>query len=86
MPNILPANRIAALATWLTALGALIAAVEGTLPAAWMNTALAIGALVTKLAVTLHFMTGSQKFDQIAAGPAPVRPESAITPDGPPAV
>lgn len=64
---LLPANRVAALATWLVALGAFITAVEGTLPLSWQNTALAVAAVLTKLVVALHFMSGSQKFDAVTA-------------------
>jgi len=78
LSTLLPANRVAAGATWLTALAGLILAVEGTFPAAWQNTALAIAALLTKLVTTLHFMSGSQKYDAlvlkapiVVAGPKP---------------
>jgi hypothetical protein len=69
LQDILPANRVAAIATWLAALGALILAVEGTLPTGWENAALAVAALLTKAATALKFMTGSQKYDALTAAP-----------------
>lgn len=60
----MPANRVAALATWLTGLGALVLGVTGTLPTTWQNTALIVGGLLTKGAVAVKFLDGSQKYDQ----------------------
>jgi hypothetical protein len=70
MLNILPANRLAAIATWLTGLAAFIGSVEGTLPGKWQDTALGIAGLLTSLAAAVHFMTGSQKYDQLVHGAA----------------
>jgi hypothetical protein len=78
--KLLPANRVAAIATWLTALGALIAAVEGTFPQSWQNTAVAAVALITKLVVTVHFMSGAQKFDALSAGAPASGPRITVAP------
>lgn len=82
----LSANRVAALATWLTALAALILAVAGTFPASWQNAAVAGVALLTKGAVAVKFMDGSQKWDGLMADPATLRPLIAgrMGPPGPP--
>ena len=68
LQNIFPANRVAAVATWLAALAAFVLAIEGTLPTGWENAALAIAALLTKGATALKFMTGSQKYDALTHG------------------
>lgn len=69
--NFFTANRVATIVTDLTALAAFIAALVGTFPTAWQNTALAIVAVVTKLANGLKFLDGSQKWDAIQATPIP---------------
>lgn len=58
-------NRVAAVATWLASLAALIAAVVGTFPAGWQNAALGVAALLTKLVVALKFIDGGQKWEQL---------------------
>jgi hypothetical protein len=60
-------NRVAAIATWLTGLGAFIAAIESTLPGKYADAILGAGGLLTSLATALHYMSGSQKFDAIQA-------------------
>jgi hypothetical protein len=63
----LPANRVAAIVGVLTGLAAFISGLAGVLPGKGATTALAIAGAITVAAHTLHFMTGSQKADQLAA-------------------
>jgi hypothetical protein len=68
LSSLLPANRVAAIATFLTGLAASIGSIENTLPGKWQNAALGIAGLATSAASGLHFMTGSQKYDQLTVG------------------
>ncbi len=68
LSNILPANRLIALTTALTALAAFVSGVVGVFPHAWQNTALVIAGLLTKAVTAITFMHGSQKFDALQAG------------------
>jgi hypothetical protein len=67
MSKFLTPNRVAAIATWLTGLAAFIASIVGTLPQGWQNAALGAAGLLTSAVTTLHYMTGSQKFDALQA-------------------
>lgn len=62
----MPANRVAAIATWLTGLVAFITGVTSALPSGWQDKAGMIAGIITQLIVAIHFMTGSQKFDALA--------------------
>jgi hypothetical protein len=65
MSKILPANRVAALATWLAGIGTFVASVESTLPKSWQNAALGAVGIITSTVTALHYMSGSQKFDAL---------------------
>ena len=67
LPNILPANRVAAITTWLTGLAAFITGITSTLPSSWQNAAIGIGGLITSLASALVFMIGAQKSEALDA-------------------
>jgi hypothetical protein len=63
MGNILPANRIAAIAAFLTGLAAAVAGVANTLPQSWQSTVVAGVGVLGAIGTALHFMLGSQKHD-----------------------
>ena len=67
--KVFTANRIAAAATWITGLAGFIAGITQVLPHTWQNTAVAISGVLAQLLVTLHYLTGSQKFDALTVGP-----------------
>ncbi len=68
MSNILPANRVAAIAAFLTGLGAAISGIENALPTGkWQNAAVAAVGFIGSIVTCLHFMSGSQKYDALVA-------------------
>jgi hypothetical protein len=77
MSKVFTANRIAAACTWMTGLAAFIIGIAGTLPTAWANYALIGAGVLTKLVTAIHFMSGSQKYDQIQGA---VPPRTALVP------
>lgn len=61
------ANRVAALIAVLTQVGVIAAAIAGAFPGKYGDT-IAIGAaLLTKAAVVVKFLDGSQKYDALIA-------------------
>jgi hypothetical protein len=80
LQNVLTANRVAAIMTWLTGLAAFILGVAHTLPGRWPNYALAASGLLTKLVTTYKFLEGSQKFDALTTRTygSPVDPNSIL--------
>ena len=82
----MPANRVAVIihtaVVWCAALAAFIAAISGTFPAGWQDTALAIGGVLGGVAgslpVILKFLDGAQKSEALqvhaAMAAAPVAP------------
>jgi hypothetical protein len=64
LTNILPktiANRVAAVAAFLTGLAATIAGIANVLPLGWQSTALSCVGVIGAIGTALHFMLGSQK-------------------------
>lgn len=64
-PSWLPANRVAAIAAFLTSLAAGIAGIESALPQNWANGAATVVGVLGAIATALHFMLGSQKYDKL---------------------
>lgn len=64
MKDLLPANRVAAIAAFLTGLAAAVLAITNTFPKNWQQTTVAIAGLLGAIGAALHFMLGSQKMDQ----------------------
>jgi hypothetical protein len=75
LSEILPANRIALGATWLAGLGATVCGLAEVFPngSQWANYALVAGGLITKLATSITFALGSQKYDALVANSADLR-------------
>lgn len=65
MSKVLPANRVAAIAGFLTGIGAAIAGIENALPSKWQDSAIAAVGVIGSITTVLHFMSGSQKFDAL---------------------
>jgi hypothetical protein len=63
----MPANRIAALAAFLTGLSGAIVGVANVMPTGTQSTILAVAGGLGAIATALHFMLGSQKVDAHAA-------------------
>lgn len=61
----MPANRIAAIAAFLTGIASAIAGIESALPTNWANGAATAVGVLGAIASCLHFMTGSQKYDAL---------------------
>lgn len=72
MKTVFPANRVAAIAAFLTSLGTAIAGIEGSLSGKWQNTAATAVGVIGAVVTCLHFMTGSVKYDQLV-GPTPAQ-------------
>jgi hypothetical protein len=68
MPKLsgIPANRVAAIATWLMAFAAFVLGVVQVLPSGWQNYALIGSGLLVKVATTIKFLDGSQKWDALS--------------------
>jgi hypothetical protein len=64
----IPANRVAAISTWLAAFAAFILGVVQILPSGWQNYALIGSGLLVKVATTIKFLDGSQKWDALTIG------------------
>lgn len=79
LPDWLNANRIALGATWLTGLGATVCGLAQVFPSGsqWANYALVGGGLITKVATSITFAAGSQKWDALTIG----RPNIGASPD-----
>lgn len=63
-PSWLPANRVAAIAAFLTSLAAGIGSLENAFPTS-KETIGAVVAVIGAVVVALHFMLGSQKVDKL---------------------
>jgi hypothetical protein len=63
MSSSFPANRIAAVAAFLTGLSGAILAITNSFPKNWQNAVIAIASILGAIATALHFMLGSQKND-----------------------
>ena len=64
LAQLLPANRVAAIAAFLTGLASAILAISHTFPKNWQQTSVAIVGIIGAIGTALHFMLGSQKMDQ----------------------
>jgi hypothetical protein len=64
----IPANRVAAIATWLTAFAAFVLGIVQILPSGWQNYALIGSGLLVKVATTIKFLDGAQKWDALTIG------------------
>jgi len=74
----LSANRVAAIATWLAAAGAAVAAAVGALPHNWQASAVVIAALLAKAATAWKYLEGAQRSEALhATTPAPAPADSA---------
>jgi len=76
----IPANRVAVISTWLTAFVAFVLGIVQVLPEGWQNYALIAVALLTKVATTLKFLEGSQKWDALTIGQAMDQSSNPISP------
>lgn len=79
LTKLLPANRLVAITTILTALAGFIAGIAGVFPDAWQNTTLVAVALLTKLVTAIKFMDGSQKFDALKSNEAVASPTYTVS-------
>jgi hypothetical protein len=61
--NILTANRLWAIAAFLTGLSGAILAITNSFPKNWQATSIAIAGILGAIATALHFMLGSQRHD-----------------------
>lgn len=66
-PSWLPANRVAAIAAFLSGLGTAVAGLGAGLPTGAANTAAIISGLLIQAATVLHFLTGAQKSEALAS-------------------
>lgn len=66
-PSWLPANRVAAIAAFLSGLGTAVAGLSAGLPTGAANTAAIISGLLIQAATVLHFLTGAQKSEALAS-------------------
>jgi hypothetical protein len=75
MPSWFTANRIAALAAFLTGIASALAGIEGALPSTVANAVATGVGIIGAIVTCLHFMLGAQKFDALTVKP----PASTIT-------
>jgi cytochrome c biogenesis protein CcdA len=73
LQNLFPANRVAAIATWLTGLAAFITGITNTLPTNWQDKAAMIAGIVTQLATALMFLWGAQKSEKLSTINVPLQ-------------
>jgi hypothetical protein len=76
----LPANRVAAITTWLTAFVAFILGIVQVLPEGWQNYALIATGLLAKVATTLKFLEGSQRWDALTIAQGLDQPSNPLPP------
>ena len=83
LPKWFPANRVAAIAAFLTGLAAALAGIESALPTAAANAVVSAVGVLGAIITALHFMTGSQKYDALTvpAAVAAVGAPPVLSPD-----
>jgi hypothetical protein len=82
MSNLFPANRIAAIAAFLTGIIAALTGITSALPTAAANVVISAVGVLGSIVTCLHFMSGAQKSEALQAHAVVVAPH-VVTPPAP---